>query len=449
MKRILILGFTLLITAVTAGAGIQDFRTILKLSNFAGAGVVPITDFGAVPNDTGDDTAAIIAAVAYATENGKSLSIPNGTFIVSGSGSAIFTITKPIEITGKGYFSVIQVAASVPNTRDVFLYTSTADAVGYTFPLFRDFRIEGAVDGAGRHGINITTPTNSYAFRFGVERMEFRNLAGHGVWADQSASSTTVHTSWIRDSRFVGNGFGGTSLYDSWALENNQLTGTGYASVAGAGKLTLRDSNVTASSGVKIGGSAGGHVNLVLDNNYFETLFAYDGDGGAYVNLAGTSRTPLLGPMVTCNIFSILTGKNDPHALQLDYTKDAVVSSNWFSVAPSASYANFVTANSVNAYIAPDNVYSSQGAGRLSNAGVMTSGGRKTLAILNADSTAVVNTNAVTPFDKTYVIKANYLKAGQTLRIRAAGKYSNTGSPTLEARCRVSAYSNSPIGVPQ
>jgi hypothetical protein len=418
----------------------QNAVSVSAINDALELGICPITDFGAIPDDNEDDTTAIAAAINCAVNGKKSLFIPGGTYDVTGSGSQIFTESKPIENYGVGYYSLIRVSASVPTTRDVFLYNG--DPTDSVFPVFRDFRIAGAVAGVGRHGINITTPSNSYAFRVGIERMEFSNLAGYGVWADQSAANTSVHTSWIKDSRFLGNGFGGTSLYDSWLLQNLQFAGTGYAinftSIAGAGKFTLRDSNVTATSGVQIGGTAGAHANLLLDNNYFETVLNYDGASGAYVNLAGASGFSLNTPMVTRNIFTILTGKGDPHALQLDYTNDGVVETNWFNVNPTASYSVVVTANSKRAYIAPDNVYLNAGAGRLSNAGTMTSGGSKFLTVLNADSTALANfTTPPQAFDKSYVIKANYLKPGQALRLRSAGRYSVTGTPTLTIALRI------------
>lgn len=434
--------------SITPPAGDNDLSIATSAfvqGEIAVEGVVNIRRFGAVGDGSTDDTTAIANALTYALANNRALLIPEGTFVVSGSGAAIFTVTRPIEIFGHGHYSFIKVASGVPSTRDVFLYTGTADAgaSGATYALFRDFRIEGtgAAPGSGRHAINITTPTNAYSFRMGIERMEVNNISGYAVWADQSATSTSVHTSWIKDSRFLGDGFGGVSLYDSWVIENCQLAGIGYAvnftSVVGAGKFTLKDCNITASSGVKIGGAAGGHANLLLDNNYFETVNAYDGDSGAYVNLAGASGFLLLGPMVMRNIITILGGKNDPNGLRLDYTRDAVIAGNWFNIAPATAYAVKTTANTINTYIAPSNIYSSPGAGRLSDSGNNTSGGSKYLAILNADSTALSNFTAITAFDKVYVIKANYLRPGQMVRVRAAGRFSVTGTPVLTVAVRI------------
>lgn len=437
-------------------AQVQDLTNVCALQNITFKGEVTPVCFGGRPDDGVDDTAAITSAIAFvqAAQPYGNLYFPPGVWDVTGSGSAIFTLTHPIHVTGAGRASIIKLNASVPNTRDLFLYTGTADAAATpaTFALFRDFMISGASAGVGRHGINITTPTNTYLFRLGIERIETGNLAGYAVWADQSASTTNSSTNWIRDCRFIGNGFGGVSLYDSWVLSNNVLAGTGYAvnitSVSGAGKFTLKDSNVTASSGVKIGGAAGGHANLLLENDYFETVNVYDGDSGAYVNLEGASGFSLNGPVVTHNIITVLASKGDPHALRLNYTVDANVETNWYNVNPAASYANFITANSSRAHIAADNVYiGTTMAGRLSNAGLMTSGGTKVLKILDADSTTLSNFSTLTAFDKTYVIKGGYLKAGQLVRIHAAGRYSVTGAPVLSMQIRIGAQVITAFGV--
>lgn len=421
---------------------------LLRSSTSTSLDIVSASEFGAAADGVTDDTAAIQAALTVALATNRPLQLPIGTCLVSGSGSAIFTVTRPIEIYGHGHYSLIQIAAGVPNTRDVFLYTGTADsgASGATYALFRDFRVQGTGgSGSGRHAINITTPTNAFLFRLGIERIEVNNLSsnGYAVWTDQSASGTSSATNWVRDCRFLGlgNGFGGVSLYDSWLLTNNVLAGTGYAvnitSVAGAGKFALKNNSITASSGVKIGGSAGAHANLLIENNYCETVNVYNGSEGAFVNLLGASGFPLQGPTIAHNIITILPSKGDPHALQLDYTNDAIVEANWFSVAPVASYANFITANSVRAYIAPDNIYINQGAGRLNNSGLMTAGGSKVLAILNADSSTLSNFTSITAFDKTYTIKANYIKPGQVIKIRAAGRFSVTGTPILTVAVRI------------
>lgn len=54
---------------------------------------------------------------------------------------------------------------------------------------------------------------------------------------------------------------------------------------------------------------------------------------------------------------------------------------------------------------------------------------------------AVANTTTGTAFAKTFSIPANYLRVGSLIRIRAAGVYSTTGTPTLDIQLRVGGTS--------
>jgi hypothetical protein len=436
-------------TAGDLGAATYKRDTVLTPCGFQSADgafwtlaevTVNVAMCGADPADGADDTAAITSAITYvlASSPRRNLFFPPGTWNVIGSGAAIFTITKPIEVYGAGYASLIKLDATVPNTRDIFLYTSTADAIAYTFPLFRDFRIAGVTAGVGRHGINITTLNNGYSYRFGVERMEFTNLAGFGVWADQSAVSTTVNTSWIRDSRFVGNGFGGVSLYDSWVVENNQFTGTGYAidvtTVVGAGKFTLQSNNITASAGVRFGGPA--PVSLFISNNYFETLNTYTGANGAYLDLAGASGNTIKGAVISGNIFTILGSKGDPNAIRLDYAIDTVIDKNWFSVAPVASYCVINTANATRTKIQGGNIYSQVGAGKLSDSGTLAHSSSITSSLIS-DSTAITNTAAETRFNKVLTIPGGTLTIGDVIRFKVWGLFTIDAAASIAVTIKV------------
>lgn len=77
---------------------------------------IDITDFGAVPDDEADDTAAIKAAFAQAAEEGGGIvRIPNGTFIISrqGSEACILEVPSNTVVEGEGTASILKFDAAV------------------------------------------------------------------------------------------------------------------------------------------------------------------------------------------------------------------------------------------------------------------------------------------------------------------------------------------------
>lgn len=402
-----------------------------------GAPALDVRAFGAKGDGVTDDTAAIASAIAAAEAAGAgTVYFPAGTYKVAGSGSTIFTITKPLQITGDGYSSQILVATGVPNTRDVFTYAPATQSDA-TFPLFRAFRIVGQSAGVGRYGINFKpSVTSTFVRRFGVERVWTENLSSFGVYVDGSvAGALSVFTSWIRDCQFNGNGFGGVDVKDSIHVENCVLAGTGYAvdvdfSTGGPGKFVLRDCNVTATNGVRVGGPVTG---LALLNNYFEVLATYGGANNAFVDLNGSSGQTIEDARIAGNLFTILSGFGDPDALRINFCNDALITGNSFNVVPAGADAITITSNAKRTHVAADNAFA-PGGGRWTNAGEMSSGGAKVLACLLADSTAIANTTDQTAHSKSFTFPANYFTPGQVLRIRAAGRFSCTGTPVLTNR---------------
>lgn len=54
-----------------------------------------------------------------------------------------------------------------------------------------------------------------------------------------------------------------------------------------------------------------------------------------------------------------------------------------------------------------------------------------------ASSAAVANTTTETVFDKSFDFGADALRAGQVVKFTAAGKFSTTGTPTLQVKLKV------------
>ena len=134
------------------------------LNPISAAPGLSIISFGADPTGATDSTAAINAAIA-AVPYGGTLWIPQGTFKVSGAGTAnasgdgtsLFQITSglPITIRGEGRGSRLVVQSNVSATTDI-IHVAPSSAV--TGNVFRDFAIVtqgGYGVGYGRHAIHI------------------------------------------------------------------------------------------------------------------------------------------------------------------------------------------------------------------------------------------------------------------------------------------------------
>lgn len=428
---------------VEAAAGTASRSTTVRRL----VGAHNVLHYGATGDGTTDDTAAIALAVTAACTAGGALYFPAGTYLVAGSGSAIFTLTAPIEVYGDGYDSWIKPTAAVPTSRDVFLLSPTGTG-SKSYALFRRLRIEGAAAGVARYGINVKPLNTGQALtRVGVDGVAFANLSSFAVYYDGSGGATpSIHNCWVRNIQVTGNGFGATTMADSTLIENCRFGGTGYAvDVAsfqgGAGKFTLRNCSVTATSGVRVGGAITG---LQIHDNFFEVLATYDGANNAYVDLNGASGSVIAAPVISGNLIVVLSAFGDPDGLRLNWCDDAVVEGNRFNITPTGSDAIAITSNANRAHVDPSNSYLAGGGGRWSNSGSLSSGGSKYLCNAIASSSAITNTTDETAYSIKFTVPANYLKIGQAIRVRASGVFSTTGTPTLTHRVLVNPTSLGP-----
>lgn len=384
-------------TDLTAGGGAQGKIQVLdsgELQYVDGSGILRRVDpkieediviHGADMMGTADSTAAILATIAAAEANNRTITMPCGTFRVIGSGATIFTVTEPLRVKGASTACTrIMPASTVPNTRDVFLYDPANNAETAAFPIFTDFTIHPETSGAARHGI-VFRPTGAgeYIARWSVERVWLIWLGGFGIYIDGSVPGTAgVFTGLIRHVTAQGAGIGGVDLYDSIVLDDVNLHGPGYAvdvDFVGSvpGKFIIQNSNISSSSGVRIGGPISG---LSLLNNYFEPLSMFDGSDNAYVNIAGVSSWPNLAPVITNNIFAMFTAFGTQDALRLDRVNGAIVDNNLFILESASADDVVVTANAQATALGPGNRFYDYGPpplarpGRIVNSGTATVG---------------------------------------------------------------------------
>lgn len=288
----------------------------------AGALPVNIRSRGAVCSSGGGaDQFARIQAAIDATPTGGTLVLPacpvsTPYYVVTGTGSCIFTRTSPINIVGEGRTgSNIGVTASVPNTRDVFCMTpstlnSPAFINGWSF---RDFRIAQIGAAAARHAINFNVPLGNLALNVSIDRMTFDATSGGNSFRltnDPATATGGMAYSQITNSTME-------SIYldtagDGITIRGNVIAATGTnigvraSFVTGAGGFLL-DGNVISGLGCIVCIVNGGGVEIV--NNYIETSGA--NSYGFLVDI-NTSAGVMLSPQLVGNQYSVTTGTPIP-----------------------------------------------------------------------------------------------------------------------------------------
>jgi hypothetical protein len=156
----------------TAASYTIDFIELENVSSLARpANSISIIDYGAVANDSGDDTAAIVSAIAAARTQGKRVWMPAGQFRQSSVIAA-----EQVEIVGAGMWHT-----------EIWGYNPRGDnAVGFRVTgggaVFRDFRIRGEQTLRG----NTSWATSGFCGAFGT------GSEVHDVWIEHTQCGAWV-----------------------------------------------------------------------------------------------------------------------------------------------------------------------------------------------------------------------------------------------------------------
>ena len=205
-------------------AALVTFNSAVQLVlETSSTNVIDVQAFGAKGNGSNDDTAAIQAAITNSPD-GSIIDLGSAkTYLISGT----ITIAKRITIRGGGWGTVLQVAASVGATTDVFLLkpSTVADVQGMRFQDFAISPVSGTparsafmIDGTNASIANVVfdhvrvDTLGSYAFNT-------QNMIG-----TNSSINGSPYTLTIRDCAWAG-GLNLDKVGDTVNIHDNIFTG--------------------------------------------------------------------------------------------------------------------------------------------------------------------------------------------------------------------------------
>lgn len=315
--------------------------------------------YGAKADGITDDTAAITAAIA-ATPSGGTLLFPPSYCLVSGSGSAIFTITKPIYIVGSGMDSGgILVSSTVPSTTDLFHFVPALG--GMRGVSIQDIAIQPQSGSPGRHLIHVdtTSANNIFAAEFQIRRTWLYDTThGNSVFFNNTSSGLGVFNSviaeclitgpvnllWVGDSiRFTGN------------IISTYVAGTGnpitISQLGGAGNVIIENCNITGGGGTVITGATG----IIISHNEFEQITTNTEANNAIIDITGSS-TQVVRPLIIGNQIQANASTGAPNLIRVGNAVGCVVDQNYLGSGDGA-VAVINTASASGTVMGPNNTY--------------------------------------------------------------------------------------------
>ncbi len=359
-----------------------------ELQNFADQFAFNVMSFGAKGCGTTDDTEAILAAIA-AMPGGATLYFPPCTngYLVSGAGSEIFLIDKPMNILFGGPYAAIRVASSVGPTTDVFHY-----AIAGEFP---PPRIEGGYifpqsGTPARHAFNFDVDATGRVIRgLGIRGLHVEALGSSAIFLTGSATNTGFFGNVIENCVLSGGidltGYAG----DSIRILNNIITGSGIGinlmNLTGALECLIEGNNITNAGGAIVidTPASNGFCGLVqIIRNQMEQIPAYTGGETAIIALKGSSGRPL-------REVNIIGNNLDPQGhlascIKVDWAINATIRDNIMELGTS-DHIN-ITANAIRTVIGHNHYASGYAtvAPTITDAGVGTIGTEKAPALVNS-----------------------------------------------------------------
>lgn len=327
-----------------------------QVSSLTNYGIVPVTEFGAVGNGIADDTAAVkraITALTNSTYQGT-LYFPPGTYLLSGTGTEIFLLTKVIPFSGANRsLTTLLIDTSVGASTDVIRYAptvaSTPNIVGWSI---RDLMIYPKnAAGQARHCINLDA-TNAAAFiqSIDIDDVLFGPFGGRAVvTTNPTPTVPAVFCSRFTKSTFYG-GLQFLNAADSNCIDNCVITGKNAGIeidlVSGAAAFNISRVNCTSEGGAVWIKRA---TKTVIQSCYFERGTSWIGGSGnsCMIDLDGVSAgVRTVGTTIRDTQISILVGLVGD-AIRANFASDTLAEGNYIFLPEAASNGMVTTANAL------------------------------------------------------------------------------------------------------
>lgn len=244
---------------------------------------VNVKDFGAVGDDTTDDTVAIQNAINSLGAQGGTVYFPTGVYLVSNKNrdhpSLCLEVTYPIHLVGDGpFYTAIKPNATLPSDVDTIRFYPSS-AIEERFTSIERLFLGNPNNGtrAGRHGVYCLTlqpGQNLPSFRMrDVFVAQGSGHAFHHLNDYVQNVNGGLYAALLEGCVFAG-GLWLENSGDSNVIRNNLISASGdgvYATLTtGASLLSILDNNITsAGSAIKIDAGSRFHI---LRNNCEQTV---------------------------------------------------------------------------------------------------------------------------------------------------------------------------------
>jgi hypothetical protein len=403
----------------------------------------------AVCNGSTDDTAAIAAGIA-ATPSGGTLVIPAGNCLVSGSGSAIFTVTAPINIVGQGMSltgagTTILVSSAVPTSRDIFHIVPTINTSprGFTFSKFSVKSQTGSPTGAQILHFDTTAGTTTNIADiviFQVYMDPNASAGGFSIFLDNgTGTNTNGGESFVTiQNSFLGGGLSCAFCGDSIRLLNNQIftlnAGFTINQIAGAGGFWAAGNNIVAAGGNIISAAV---APVIGPGNEFEQQVTNTEANNSILDLTG-SVINISTPKIFGNSIVGLTGTGNPNIIRLAAVTGGSVENNFIG-GPTTGTQLLITSAAASVTVGIENTFAGSGTA-ISNSGTGTIFPPKTINGSTCSTSFACNISNIIstgtpPVGTTGSCTASGFVGGSTAgkftaALCAAGTYILSGLPT-------------------
>jgi len=204
---------------------------------------------GVIGDGVTDDTSALLSILADV--NVKSVYVPKGDYLLSGTGTELLLITKSMKIKGQGWLnSRFLIALSVPASTDIIRVSPLTNITNFSIEGIGFHPVSGT---PARHAFHIDITAIGAFFKNGsIKKCNFGTFGGSSIKLTNPTNMDGFFTSNITEN-FISNGISLERSGDSVAITRNTIPGSNIGinltTVPGAYRTFISENNITASGG--------------------------------------------------------------------------------------------------------------------------------------------------------------------------------------------------------